>query len=240
VDGDGYVSAECCRRSIFPCVELCWSFVQKKLGFLIDFIVRYVEGLAPHGVSVYVRKGGKGRIASLSASGREALLSRGLARWSWKVSWCAAKAEKLRREIADLRSKFYTTPEVARRLHVSRDTVLWWCNHGSVRFIRIRGNRYGPGSRYRFIIPVEEVERLEAKLVESEKRKRGMSVSGTFLSVKEASSVLGVSRERVWQLCKSGRLKFAPVHSVGGKKRYLIPVEEAERLKCELGKSKDC
>jgi hypothetical protein len=160
VDGDGYVSAKYDRRSIFPCVEVCWSFVQKELGFLIDFIIRYVERLTPHGVGVYVRKGGKGRIVNFSTSGREALLSRGMAKWSWKVSWCTTKTEKMRQQVADLRSRFYTTPQVACRLHVSRATVLWWCNHGSVSFMRIRGNRYGAGSRYYFIIPVEEVERL--------------------------------------------------------------------------------
>nr|MDO8098156.1 LAGLIDADG family homing endonuclease [Candidatus Njordarchaeota archaeon] len=45
LDGDGYVSASYDRESIFPCVEVCWSFAQKKIGHLIDFIVRYIEGV---------------------------------------------------------------------------------------------------------------------------------------------------------------------------------------------------
>nr|MDO8098155.1 helix-turn-helix domain-containing protein [Candidatus Njordarchaeota archaeon] len=167
-------------------------------------------------------------------------MSRDVANWSWKVSCCMGKVEKMKKEIADLRSKFYTTPQVARRLHISIDAVLWWCNHGSVRSIRVRGNRYGVGGKYYFIVPVEEVERLEAQLVKSEKRKRSVSVGGRFLSVKEASIFLGVTRQSVWWFCKSGKLEFVPVLTVGGKKKYLIPVEAVERFKRELGKSKDC
>jgi hypothetical protein len=168
LDGDGntrayYIS----RESIFGYVCNEWSFAQVKFPFLVDFFGAYVNSLAAGGASVSVSVGVW--IVWVLGSGREALLRRGIAEWSYKVKDWLSRSEKLERWLTDIRSRFLMTGQVARRLGVGK----WWiaklCRLGRIKHILIH-SLLAKGDRYYNIIPVEEVERL---MGDREKKKKG-------------------------------------------------------------------
>lgn len=169
IDGDGHASVRMdYRDSVFGAVVSHWGFAQTLFPFLIDFLEAYVDGLTPNGVSVgYAGSESNGRVVSILKRGREALLSRGITEYSWKVQRWLLKVEKLSSALSELKLRFYSPFEVAQRLHglISLSTVIRWCRSGHIKHILIRGS---PKSKYYMhLIPVEEFRRLESELRKS-------------------------------------------------------------------------
>nr|MDO8099416.1 helix-turn-helix domain-containing protein [Candidatus Njordarchaeota archaeon] len=226
LDGDGYLRIAYDKRSILG-IDKCWSFAQVKFKFLADFLVDYVKKLATRGTRVSMM--GNGRInVTILASGEKALLQKGIEKWSVKVADWARKLEKMKSKILTLRSRFHTVPEAAYKLGVARASMLLWCRRGIVRHLCIRSYRRVREIRSLSLIPAEEIERLRAFLAENEYKAKGSSHK--LLTVIEATKLLKLCRSRIEECCKNGELKAVSLSTIGGDKKYLIPIEEVKRF----------
>nr|MDO8100551.1 helix-turn-helix domain-containing protein [Candidatus Njordarchaeota archaeon] len=224
LDGDGSCRVES-RSSIFGSIWMNWRFRQKKYPFLVDFLGQYINSLAVEGVSVS-SKGGE-LTARILTSGRDALIKAEIMKWSSKVVGCLKKYEKLKRQISDLRSRFYTAAEVARRLKVDGSSVLKWCRLGYIKHLRIRN--IPSRLRYCYIIPVEEVQRLELEVGMSKSGLGRLMTSKGHITVKQVAHALGVGYQSVYRFIKTGKLNDVPFSTLGGVKKHLIPAEEVDR-----------
>jgi hypothetical protein len=184
LDGDGYCRASFHGKGALGHVDVRWSFTQKKYGFLVDYLVRYVNNLASSGSTPLPGRDG-GREVLILAPGREALLRAGIARWSFKVARFLRSFEELRKRVLEVRSRFLTPNQAAKRLHVDGTTVWRWCKLGFVKCIRVRGAS-SKIRGYRCLIPVEEVQRLGQENV---KMKDGLAYHHFLLARAEQVSV---------------------------------------------------
>jgi hypothetical protein len=226
IDGDGSCKASYARRCIFGNLKVEFLFTQKKFPFLVDYVAWYVNSIARRGASIV--RGTKGsRVVSINRSGREALIREGIGEWSVKVPICEREIEEVRRVISDLRSRFLTVTQAARRLGLSAGRVRGLCYRGVLRCLLICGREKSPRAlsrNYSRIIPVEEVERVGERLREVERVKRG----GERLV--DVSRMLHIPDTTLYGWYKSGWLKAVMVRD--GRSRYLvIPREEVDRLK---------
>jgi hypothetical protein len=238
LDGDGYLYAEYLgggskrvsarRGSIFGYLDVRWFFGQRKFSFLVDFVYRYVSALAPRGSSVW-EEVGVSRVSILE-SGREALIRCGAAKWSWKVADWLRKVEKVKKEISDLKSRFLTTGRVARRLHLAHSTIDEWCRRGVIRHMHVRSS---VSEVYRYIVPIEEVERLEAEFSSREELAQEGWGKGGWMGLTDVAKVLGVDESTLRRWRQRGRVKATLVRERGGKRwrYYAVPRDEVERLK---------
>jgi hypothetical protein len=162
LDGDGYCCARFHGKGVFGHVDEVWSFRQVKYLFLTDFLIRYLRTIAQNSVAVYLRTQG-GKDILILTRGRAALLSAGVARWSFKVARFLVQRSELEKRILEAKSRFLTPSQVARMLQVHCTTVVRWCRLGHMKYIRIRGASCNVRD-YRYVIPVEEVARLKHDL----------------------------------------------------------------------------
>lgn len=155
LDGDGYCSVEVGKRYFFrEVIVSTWCFQQDNDLYLVDYVRRFVESLAPSSVRIKKRRGRKTLAACIRRSGIMALLDARIAHHSWKVvRWLELIAEA-RSE----RSRFISVRQVAGLLHIPYRAVARWVSSGIVRFVQ--------GGRWRYI-PAAEVERLKTKLAKS-------------------------------------------------------------------------
>lgn len=180
----------------------------------------------------------------ITASGREALLRGGIAEYSCKVRWFLSRVEKLRWESGYLRSRFLTTGGVARRVGTYVATVDEWCRRGYVKHMLIRSSACGGHGGCRYIIPAEEVERLEAELARERRLARRAMEDGGIKLV-DVAKMLNVHRNTLEKWVQFGKLRATLVvkgrrrSAKGGTRYYVIPIDEFERLRCEIGRSRD-
>jgi hypothetical protein len=80
--------------------------------------------------------------------------------WSFKVKDWLLWSEKLERWLEDIKSRFLTTGQAARRLGIGKCWVAKLCKLGRVKHILIRSS-LAKGKNYYHIIPIEEVERIQ-------------------------------------------------------------------------------
>lgn len=247
LDGDGCVRASLVglRDSIFGSLEEYWVFGQTKYPFLVDFICEYVNSLARGGATIVSAPGGRKKRVLITATGRETLLRDGIAEYSCKVAWFLSRVEKLKRESDCLRSRFLTTGQVARRVGTYVATVDEWCRRGYLKHMLIRSSVCRGCGGYRYIIPVEEAERLETEL----SRERGLAsraVEDGGIKLVDVAKMLNVHRNTLEKWVQFGKLRATLVvkgrrRSVrGGRRYYVIPREEVERLRHELCGPDDC
>ncbi len=227
LDGDEFISARVdYGRTIFGSLHSHWTFFQVSYPFLVGFIERYINHLVPEGA--HFNRAKRGKLVKISDRGREALIANGIGIWSVKVSNWIEKAEKLRRQISDLKTEFLSPAEVAVRLQqaVSRWTIREWCDRGYIRHIRIRATTTGP---FRYLIPVTEAQTLDAKIVKSRSYWESMVSTGECLSEKLAAHALGIKPDTVYHYCDRGKLKGIPLSTLGGRRTTLIPREQVEK-----------
>nr|MDO8099016.1 helix-turn-helix domain-containing protein [Candidatus Njordarchaeota archaeon] len=216
IDGDGacQVTYRLRRKAKggLGSIESQWSFSQNRFPCLCEYLHRFTETLSPNGstLSTY-RRQRKNRVTDehvvmILKNGMDALLQRGIGRYSWKVERWQERIKELQIRLSLLKSSIQTVGQVARSLGLSKTTVWTWCKMGKVKTLQ-----GGKGAWY--LIPSEEVERLH--------RIRNACTAG------QLSPKLGVSVATVSRWCRAGKVKTL----CGGKgKKYLIPVEEVERL----------
>jgi hypothetical protein len=227
MDGDGFIDARVeYGHTIFGSLHSYWTFFQMNYPFLVDFVKRYVELLAPGGAAFNRVK--QGKLVNISARGREALLAKGIAIWSVKVRKWSDKVERLRKMISDLRAGFLSPASVAVRLRqaVNRCTIREWCDRGYLKHIRIRAVARGP---FKYLIPSSEVERLNDEIRKSRKYEESMLLAGECLTEQLTARVLGVKPETVYHYCYRGMLRNIPLSTLGGKRSSLIPLKEVQK-----------
>jgi hypothetical protein len=227
-DGDGFVSAKVeYRGTIFGSLHSYWTFFQVSYPFLVEFIERYVNHLASDGA--HFNRAKEGKIVKISSRGREALITQGIAIWSVKASEWIKRVDQLRTQISSLRAEFLSPTEAAARLQhpVNRCTLREWCHRGYIRHIRIRATSSGP---FKCLIPLAEVQTLDAELRKRKSYSDSMLSTGGYLSEKLAAQALGIKPDSVYHYCDRGKLKGIPLFTIGGQVRTLIPREEVERL----------
>lgn len=171
LDGDGCLRVSLRRAGIFGSVRMEWFFSQSRYPFLIDYLTQYVNVFlaVPNGVAITHYEKTRVTVVSILASAREALLRKGITSFSSKVAKSNEEFELLEKKLRDFKSRFYTIPQLAKRLKVDRSTVLLWCKRGFVKQNRV-SLQVENKDRYWRIIPVEEVERV-VQIVEKEKSK---------------------------------------------------------------------
>jgi hypothetical protein len=172
LDGDGCLRVSYRKVGSFGSVIKDWFFSQRTCPFLIDYLTKYLNLFlaTPDRATITRDKKTGVRIVTISASSREALLEKNIANFSFKVVKWNEKLELLTTKLHDLKAKFCTTTQLAKRLQVDRTTVHLWCGKGCVKYMRI-GFEVENKDRYWRVIPVEEAERV-ALIVEKE-RERG-------------------------------------------------------------------
>jgi hypothetical protein len=149
LDGDGYCGVRVGKRYFFRTVTVCtWVFSQDNSLFLVDYVRRFVESLAPNGVRMKRRRDRRTLAACFRKSGIAALLDAGIARHSWKVARWLQQTAEARSE----RKGFFTAGRAADAIGVPYPVFAWWLNTGKVHYVR-RGKWY--------YIPASEVERLK-------------------------------------------------------------------------------
>jgi hypothetical protein len=227
LDGDGYVDARVeFKHTTFGSLHSYWSLFQMNYPFLVDFTRRYVESLASGGAAFNRVK--QGKLVKISGQGMEALLSKGIAMWSVKISNWINKVELLGKQISSLKMEFLSPKVVAVKLQhaVNRCTIREWCNHGFVKHIRIRQTSASP---FKYLIPVTEVQRLKEEIAKNKIQMESMMSTGEYLTVELAAYVMGVKPETVYHYCHQGKLKNIPIMTAGGKrKKSLIPINEVD------------
>ena len=158
---------------------------------------------------------------------QSARLSAGACRISaFEVSWMQRHAEK-----------YATLPEVARLLGLTHHAVLALVYRGA--FKTMRRNPFSTGSQRLFnVVSRSEVRahkrqraasaqarRLARKYAEELRRQREFILPDGYVSAPDAVRALGVTRERVRQLCEGGELGDA--HRVGT--RWVVPKSAVEK-----------
>jgi hypothetical protein len=189
-----------------------WRFRQKKYPFLVDFLSQYINSLAPNGVSVSSKRGEL--TARILATGKDALIKAEIVKWSFKVAGCLREYEKLKRQISDLRSRYYTAAGVAKRLKVDGSSVLEWCRLGYIKHMRIRN--IPSRLRYYYIIPVEEVQRLELGVGMSKSGLGRLMTSKGQFTVLQVARALGVGYQSVYRFIRTGKLNDIPFSTWAG------------------------
>jgi len=158
LDGDGHcgvslMKADWAKRCVYGVVnQWHWVFTQSKFPFLVDYVKKFLGLVAPNGgFHVYGVEGGfakgLGYHVCLMKPAIVALVSTGIAEFSWKVSRWQSRVAELRGR----RASYYRLSEAARVLHVNRKTVLRWIRAGKVKHVR---------RSHWFYIPGGEVKRL--------------------------------------------------------------------------------
>jgi excisionase family DNA binding protein len=168
-------------------------------------------------------------------SARRALIQAGITKWSFKATRYLRRVEEISKRKSDDRSNFLKPVEVAERLHVSQGSVRSWCKLGYVRHMRVC--RTSSSKRhYSYVVPEKEVSLLEEKELKNGADVKDKSVPSEeglgekWLTMKETAHLLGCAVSTVSMRCKDGGIKFVPFSTLGGKKKYLIPTSEVERL----------
>jgi len=214
IDGDGRCKAYYNQRShgLLGYISSHWDFSQAKFPSLHEYLHEFIETLSPGGSTIRTyrrRKGPKERVdhaVLIRNSGIQALLQHGIDKYSWKAETWQQQIAELQRRLSSLRSSVCTVGQVARSLGLNRATVWKWCKMGKVKTLRGRGRTW-------HLIPSKEVERLL-------KDRNAYTTS-------QVAQKLGVTVNIVSTWCKAGKIRTL---CGGNRKRYLIPVDEAERL----------
>ncbi len=170
VDGDGSatVKVRFPHGSFFGKLQVQVAFAQYTFQFLVEFVYKYVNSLVTGGASLLADRealSGRGKRVCILSRGRDALLAQGVAHWSFKFARLVARLQEIEKERAasDLRSKFVTMSEAARRLELSVSTIFRWCESGKLKSMSLRNLGSKHRSAFR-LVPVEEVERLKKGL----------------------------------------------------------------------------
>lgn len=236
VDGDGTATAKLTysKGSIFGKVEVQTTFSQCVFPFLVDFVHEYVNSLCPGGAALPdpdSKSGDEMRRVFILVSGRDALIRGGVAGWSFKFVRLVSKLRELNRAVADLKSRFLTVGEVARRLHLGYVTVWRWCKKGLIKCMWF-GSRFSKSKVYRHIIPIEEVQRLEAELSEESRMRR---VEREGMKLVDVAKMLGFTYAALCWRYRQGKLRASLVHGGRGVgSTYLVVArEEVDRLREE-------
>lgn len=217
IDGDGRCKAYYNHRShgFFGYVSSHWDFSQTKFPSLREYLHEFIETLSPSGSTIRTYRRQKGsreradHVVLIRKSGMQALLQNGLDKYSWKVEMWQQQIAELQRRLSSLRSSVCTVGQVARLLGLSRAAIWKRCKMGNVKTLRGHGRTW-------YLIPSEEVERLI-------RERNGYTTS-------QLARKLDVTVSTVSMLCKAGKIRAL---RGGNRKRYLIPVDEAERLSRE-------
>jgi hypothetical protein len=131
LDGDGY-----CRASLdgrwFRSIRLWgWELSQYRLVFLVHYLKRSVELIAPDSVTIKTYASGRVR-ASIRKDGIVALMSKGIADYSFKVArWLEARLR-----LENVRTKYYSTREIGEILGLCRTTVRHLLSTGKMKYYR--------------------------------------------------------------------------------------------------------
>jgi hypothetical protein len=166
LDGDGacWVRIQKCR---FECLNKWnWNFAQGRYRFLIDYVRRFVDGLAKGSVAERVIPS---RVVELRfrKAGIVALLDAGIGGFSWKVARWSEMCDSFRSE----RARSCTARDVARMFGVSENFVIKrWLKGGKMRYER--GSVNGSEARTHYYIDLDEVQRFKAKFDESKGKPR--------------------------------------------------------------------
>jgi predicted transcriptional regulator len=245
LDGDGSlpVFVKNKDRSRFGEVyRWTWSFAQRKYPFLVDYLEGFVESLAPNSTHRYKRDNlpfsfaGSVLNINILKRGGEALLGAGIGRYSWKVAQWLTKVEEAYGE----RRKYMRTGQIAEMLNVSRSTVKRLLKtYGIKDYVGGTGVLRKRGSRI-YVSKDEFEKKLREKLPDEKERAERIGAKLT-----DVAKMLGVSPRSIRDLRYRGKLQAAKVSDRGsggrGGHTYLvIPREEVERLKHELGKPVNC
>jgi hypothetical protein len=233
LDGDGCCSADYYtnRKCIFGFVCKRWSFAQTKFPFLVDFIASYACNLVRDGVSLTLSRHSEKRLAWILESGRKAFVHAGIAKWSVKVARYQTRVEEISKVKSNDRSSFLKPFEVAKRLHASQGSIRRWCKLGYIKHMRIRS----ASSRKRnhsYLVPEDQVRLVEEKVLRTGTAVMDKSPKPEerLITMKETARLLGYAVSTVFMHCKKGEIRFIPFSTLGGKKKYLIPTNEVERL----------
>jgi hypothetical protein len=150
---------------------------------------------------------------------------------AWRIS--AFEVEWMQRHA----EKYATLPEVARMLGMTHGAVLALASRGA--FKTIRRNPFSTGTQRLFhVVSRSEVEaykqqraadaqarRVARKRADELRQQRRFILPDGYVSAPDAVRALGVTRERVRQLCEGGELGDA--HRVGT--RWVVPESAVKR-----------
>jgi DNA invertase Pin-like site-specific DNA recombinase len=232
VDGDGSATVKLQHHagSLFGKRQVQVFFSQSNFQFLVDFVYEYVNGLVPRGATLVDDKEAKAGVSkrvSILARGRDALIHHGILRWSFKFARLTNEVERVRREVAELKSKYVTLRKLADRLGLGNSTVWRWCKEGKLRHTYVRS----PLSKRRatsLLVSVEEAQRIELEV--SEVRERVKTIKEGGVKLRGVAKMLGVTSAALCQRYRRGELQATLIHERGSK-CLVIPRVEVEHLK---------
>nr|MDO8099613.1 hypothetical protein [Candidatus Njordarchaeota archaeon] len=213
LDGDGYCRAIKDRRYFTGLSYWRWVFSQSRYVFLVGYVKKFVESLAPCSVTYRMSHGVA--TAEILKHGIMALLSAGIANYSWRVAqWLQETAEA---------RKYHTVGQVARMFNVRINTVKNWLNSKGIDY----------ECRIWHYIHDDELEKLKKKLQEEKEKTRRIKSESIKLS--EAADILAIPYSTLYRLYKDRELHATLVRE--GSHRYLlVPKAEIESFRKRLQK----
>jgi excisionase family DNA binding protein len=218
LDGDGHCLVSWRKKRGFRTIDQWrWGFTQRKYMFLVEYVKRFIESIAPRGMSIRVEHSGKARL-SFNKSGINALLDAGIADHSWKATQWLKKRTEVKRE----QMSYFTVGQVARILNVRGRTVRKWIKAGRIA---------GCLRRTWFYVPVSEVGKLVEEMREERERIKRIKSEGIQFGV--LVKLLGVSYATLRRWYPRGALKSTLVWE-GSHRSLVVQREEAERITKEL------
>lgn len=227
LDGDGRCQAWISkgRRSFLGSMnKWLWSFSQTKFLFLIDYILKFAESLAPDSVRVMIN--GRGRIVSFRKSLIIALLKLGIEEYSWKVTQWLNKVVMLERD----RGIYHTVGEVARMFNVSSFVARNWIKAGKLSYLRRTDEK---GKSYRYFVSTEEVERFREIFLKERNALERIKSDGVKLV--DAAEMLGIPYSTLRRWHRFGKFRAVMVHE--GSLRFLVvPRDEINQIKAKCAK----
>lgn len=175
-------------------------------------------------------------VVRVGRKGRDALLSAGIARCSWKVSAFVVSYKKLLESVRNaramrdkkVRAVGLELVKVVSMLGFHPTTLLRFHRRGELRAKSIADGR----GRICFVVPWDEVERLKRRRDEID-RERSERTEGDWIRLVDAARALGVTPSALRGLVWRGVLNAKLVKEWGnlGSRYLVLPKDEVERIK---------
>ncbi len=237
LDGDGHCGVHVSRDRLL-CASWDWRFAQSALLFLTDYVQRFLQRFDENSVRVTRTIRRDGRVETQVKFRRrvvEALLRSGIAKWSWKAAQFLKGPAKFRGE----REKYLTVGEVARLLNVSVWSVKRLVDLGEVKCLRKgRTSRKLRDLSWRYI-PVDEVEEFRKRYDEDKEKVERVKRDGVKLL--DVAKMLGGASAgslyfSLWKMHRHRKLHATMVKEGRGRGYLVVPMDEIERLRREVGR----
>nr|MDO8097916.1 hypothetical protein [Candidatus Njordarchaeota archaeon] len=243
LDGDGTCNVHLDRSHIHGRagvgkIHVRWAFCQLTFSFLRKWFQEFVESLAPNSTRVD-HDDELGDVAvRVGRKGRDALLSAGIARYSWKVSAYVVSYKKLLESVRNarimrnkkVRAVGLELVRVANILGIHPTTLLRFRRRGELRAKSIENGR----GRMCFVVPWDEVERLKTRRDEID-RERSERAERNWVRLVDAANALGVTVSALRWLVRRGALQAKLVKEWGhlGSRYLVLPKDEVEKIRQE-------